>query len=206
MKKRKDDRAELLDWFLPIPCARHDGHNGFKWGVLAPLNMGKEEMKKLYIVVESVRNSFFQLSKHLPKFLQTHIVFVNEPVDSQDDVSQFWTALGFTGDWLEAACDLNPFFVNFILPFFVLMSRDAKRNVVFLVPVALIIFFTHWLDVLTMVLPGTMHDHGALGAIEIGMFLMFLGLFLMFTLRSLAKAPLMTKNHPMYDESVHLHT
>ncbi|TXB67381.1 quinol:cytochrome C oxidoreductase [Vicingus serpentipes] len=101
---------------------------------------------------------------------------------------------------------LGTFFVNFILPFFVLMSRDAKRNVVFLVPVALIIFFTHWLDVLTMVLPGTMHDHGALGAIEIGMFLMFLGLFLMFTLRSLAKAPLMTKNHPMYDESVHLHT
>tara|TARA_R110001592_G_scaffold52689_2_gene161658 strand:- start:10280 stop:11488 length:1209 start_codon:yes stop_codon:yes gene_type:complete len=101
---------------------------------------------------------------------------------------------------------MGTFFVNFILPFFVLMSRDAKKNVIFLVPVALILFFTHWLDVLTMVLPGTMHNHGGLGAIEIGMFLMFLGAFLMVTLRSIAKAPLMTKNHPMYDESVHLHT
>ena len=101
---------------------------------------------------------------------------------------------------------IGTFLVNFILPFFVLMSRDAKKNVIFLVPVALILFFTHWLDVLTMVLPGTMHNHGGLGAIEIGMFFMFLGAFLMVTLRALAKAPLMTKNHPMYDESIHLHT
>jgi uncharacterized membrane protein YiaA len=101
---------------------------------------------------------------------------------------------------------VGTFFVNFLLPFFVLMSRDAKKNVVFLLPVALIIFFTHWLDVLTMVLPGTMHNHGSLGSIEIGMFLMFLGLFIMVTLRSLSKTPLMAKNHPMYDESIHLHT
>jgi hypothetical protein len=101
---------------------------------------------------------------------------------------------------------IGTFLTNFILPFFVIMSRDAKRNPVFLVPVALIIFFTHWLDVLIMVLPGTMHDHGQLGAIEIGMFLIFLGFFIMVTLRSLTKAALMPKNHPMYDESKHLHT
>lgn len=101
---------------------------------------------------------------------------------------------------------IGTFLTNFILPFFVIMSRDAKRNPVFLVPVALIIFFTHWLDVLTMVLPGTMHDHGQLGAVEIGMFLTFLGFFIMVTLRSLTKASLMPKNHPMFDESKHLHT
>jgi len=101
---------------------------------------------------------------------------------------------------------LGTFLVNFLLPFFVLMSRDSKKNVVFLVPVALIIFIAHWIDVLVMVLPGTMHNHGSLGAIEIGMFLTFLGLFIMITLRALTKAPLMPKNHPMYDESVHLHT
>ncbi len=101
---------------------------------------------------------------------------------------------------------LGTFFVNFLLPFFVLMSRDAKKNAVFLIPVAVIIFVAHWIDVLVMVLPGTMHNHGSLGAIEIGMFLTFLGLFIMVTLRALTKAPLMPKNHPMYDESVHLHT
>ena len=101
---------------------------------------------------------------------------------------------------------IGTFLVNFLLPFFVLMSRDAKKNVVFLLPVAIILFFCHWIDVLVMVLPGTMHNHGGLGAIEIGMFLVFLGLFILFTLKSLSKAPLMPKNHPMLDESKHLHT
>lgn len=100
---------------------------------------------------------------------------------------------------------VGTFLVNFILPFFVLMSRDAKRNPIFIVPIALIIFLTHWIDVLVMVLPGTMFDHGQLGFVEIGMFLTFLGVFIFVILRSLAKAPLETKNHPMYDESVHLH-
>ncbi len=100
---------------------------------------------------------------------------------------------------------LGTFAINFFLPFFVLMSRDAKRNGIFLVPIALIIFVGHWLDVLVMVLPGTMFDHGHLGAVEIGMFLTFLGIFIFTVLRALSKAPLQTKNHPMYDESLHLH-
>ena len=101
---------------------------------------------------------------------------------------------------------LGTFVVNFLLPFFVLMARDAKRNAIFVLPVALIIFFTHFIDVLVMVLPGTMHEDGKLGFVEIGMFFMFLGVFIFTVLRSLSKAPLATKNHPMYDESVHLHT
>ena len=100
---------------------------------------------------------------------------------------------------------LGTFAMNFFLPFFVLMSRDAKRNGIFLVPIALIIFVGHWLDVLIMVLPGTMFDHGHVGAVEIGMFLTFLGIFIYTILTSLSKAPLQTKNHPMYDESLHLH-
>lgn len=101
---------------------------------------------------------------------------------------------------------IGTFLVNFLLPFFVLMSRDSKKNVVFLLPVAIILFICHWIDVLIMVLPGTMHADGGLGAIEVGMFLIFLGLFILFTLKSLSKAPLMPKNHPMFDESKHLHT
>ncbi len=100
---------------------------------------------------------------------------------------------------------LGTFFINFLLPFFVLMSRDAKRNAVFILPVAIIIFFTHFVDTLVLVLPGTMHEHGQLGFVEIGMFLMFLGVFIFTILRALSKAPLAIKNHPMYDESVHLH-
>jgi hypothetical protein len=100
---------------------------------------------------------------------------------------------------------LGTFFVNFLLPFFVLISRDTKRNAIFVIPVALIIFFAHFIDVLVMILPGTMHEHGHLGMVEIGMFLTFLGIFIFTVLRALSKAPLATKNHPMYDESIHLH-
>jgi uncharacterized membrane protein YczE len=100
---------------------------------------------------------------------------------------------------------LGTFFINFLLPFFVLMSRDAKRNGIFLIPVALIIFIGHWLDVLIMVLPGTLFKEGTVGFVEIGMFLTFLGVFIYVVLNALTKAPLQTKNHPMYDESLHLH-
>ena len=100
---------------------------------------------------------------------------------------------------------LGTFFINFLMPFFILMSRDAKRNGIFLIPVALVIFVGHWLDVLIMVLPGTLFEEGTLGLVEIGMFLMFSGVFIYVVLNSLSKAPLQTKNHPMYDESLHLH-
>ena len=49
------------------------------------------------------------------------------------------------------------------------------------------------------------YKDGGLGLVEIGMFFMFLGVFIFTILRSLSKAPLEIKNHPMYDESVHLH-
>jgi hypothetical protein len=100
---------------------------------------------------------------------------------------------------------IGTFFVNFLMPFFILMSRDAKRNGIFLIPVALVIFLGHWIDVLIMVLPGTLFEEGSLGLVEIGMFLTFLGVFIFVVLNALSKAPLQTKNHPMYDESLHLH-
>jgi len=97
-------------------------------------------------------------------------------------------------------------FINFFFPFFILMSRDAKRNIIFLLPVALIIFMGHWLDVYLLVTPGVMHDAGAhIGLLEISMFLGFLGLFVFTVFTQLAKAPLEVKNHPFLEESVHHH-
>src|SRR5690606_3083966 len=97
------------------------------------------------------------------------------------------------------------FCVSFFLPFFILMSRDAKSNAVFILPVALIIVIGHWLDVLTMVLPGTMFEEGSVGLVEIGMFLTFTGIFTFVVLKALTKGSLVPKNHPMLDESIHLH-
>ena len=97
------------------------------------------------------------------------------------------------------------FFMNFLFPMILLMSRDSKRNYFFLVFVGCIIFVGHWLDVFMMVMPGTVNGHWHLGWMEIGMSLGFLGLMLYVVHRALTKSPLMVQKHPYLDESVHHH-
>ena len=97
------------------------------------------------------------------------------------------------------------FFVNFIFPMVILMSRDAKRNPIFFLPVALIIFMGHWFDVYCLVMPGTVGSHWHYGFLEMGMFLGFLGLFVFVVLNKLSKAPVVVKQHPFLDESLHHH-
>jgi hypothetical protein len=98
------------------------------------------------------------------------------------------------------------FFVNFALPMLLLMSRDAKRTRGLLVAVSLIIFFFHWLDVFVIVMPSTVASHWHLGGIEFGMFLFFLGFLTNRLLNFLTEAPLLPKNSPYVEESLHHHT
>jgi hypothetical protein len=96
------------------------------------------------------------------------------------------------------------FFINFAIPMVLLMSRDAKRNPRFLIGVGAVIFIGHWLDINMIVMPGALghHFHG-IGLLEVGMFLLFLGVFIRTVLTALTKAPLTPVNHPYLDESVH---
>jgi len=95
------------------------------------------------------------------------------------------------------------FFMNFVFPMILLMSRDAKRNYFFLTFVGCIIFIGHWLDVFMMVMPGTVHGAWHLGWVELGIALGFLGLLLFVVNRALTKAPLMVQKHPFLDETIH---
>ncbi len=96
------------------------------------------------------------------------------------------------------------FFTNFLFPMVILIARDAKRQVGYLITVGVIIFVGHWLDVYMMIVPGSL-GHLHFGFMEIGMFLGFLGLFLYVVFNSFSKAPMTVKNHPFLDESKHLH-
>jgi hypothetical protein len=54
------------------------------------------------------------------------------------------------------------------------------------------------------VLPGALGDHfHAIGLLEVGLFLAFLGLFILTVLNALTQAPLTPVNHPYLEESVH---
>ena len=100
---------------------------------------------------------------------------------------------------------IGMFFVNFAIPFYVLLARDAKRNPKFLIPVCFLIFLGHYTDVYLLVVPGTLHDHAHFGFFEWGTFLGFLGLFIHVTFSRLAAAPLIAVNHPYLEESKALH-
>ncbi len=47
--------------------------------------------------------------------------------------------------------------INFVLPFFLLISRDAKRKLGTVMLVAMIVFLGHWMDFFLMVKPGVAH-------------------------------------------------
>lgn len=95
--------------------------------------------------------------------------------------------------------------LNFVLPFLLLMTRDAKRQISMLRVVTPIIMVGHWFDFYNMITPGVMKYEGAIGFLEIGLFMVFLGAFLLVVLNGLTKLPLVGKNHPMLQESLHHH-
>jgi hypothetical protein len=95
--------------------------------------------------------------------------------------------------------------VNFVLPFLMLMTRDAKRQVSMLKVVCPIIIIGHWFDFFNMVTPGVMQHDGGIGLLEIGTAFIFAAVFLLVVLNSLSKIPLFGKNDPMLQESLHHH-
>ncbi|HNQ11618.1 MAG TPA: quinol:cytochrome C oxidoreductase [Bacteroidia bacterium] len=95
------------------------------------------------------------------------------------------------------------FFINFIFPFLMFMSRDAKRKAGLMTVVGVVLIFGHWLDVFIMVTPGVVGHHWHFGWMEIGTMLGFLGAFLYVTKIHLAKASLMPKQDPFMQESLH---
>jgi hypothetical protein len=95
------------------------------------------------------------------------------------------------------------FFINFAFPMLLLMSRDAKRHAGILTTVGIIVLAGHWVDAYLMFMGGSMGHHAYIGAMEIGMALLFLGFFIRMILTNLTKAPLTPVNHPFLDESIH---
>ena len=93
--------------------------------------------------------------------------------------------------------------INFIFPFLVLMTRDAKRTNVFLKVVGFGLLAGHWLDFYQMVMPGTVGVNGGFGFVEFGMLAIFACGYVLVVSRSIASAPLIAKNHPMLEESLH---
>jgi hypothetical protein len=86
------------------------------------------------------------------------------------------------------------------------MRRNSKRNYGTLTMMSVLILFGHWLDFYQMVMPSVSPNHVPFMLVDFGIALGFVGLIMFITARSLAKAPLIAKNHPFLKESIIHHT
>ncbi|MGB3182163.1 MAG: quinol:cytochrome C oxidoreductase [Cyclobacteriaceae bacterium] len=95
--------------------------------------------------------------------------------------------------------------LNFFFPFLVLMTRDSKRHSIFLKIVCTVVLVGHWIDFYLMVTPGVLKENGGFQFLEVGLALIYFAAFAFVALLSLSKHPLVPKNHPMLEESIHHH-
>ena len=94
--------------------------------------------------------------------------------------------------------------MNFLAPVLLLMDRDNKRTDAKLLFVSIVVLLGHWVDYYQMIMPGAVEDgHNGFGIVEIGTALGFVGLFTFTVLSNLSKKPLIAKNHPLLQESLH---
>jgi hypothetical protein len=96
--------------------------------------------------------------------------------------------------------------INFLAPLLILMRRGSKRNYGTITMMSVLILFGHWLDYYQMVFPSLSPDHVPFMLVDMGIGLGFVGIIMFVTARSLAKHPLIAKNHPFLKESIIHHT
>jgi hypothetical protein len=92
--------------------------------------------------------------------------------------------------------------VNFIVPFFGLITYNAKRNLNWVALIAAILLLGHWLDYWLMIMPASAGEYATIGVFEICVTIMYACLFLFIVLKSLSAGPLIVKNDPFLKESL----
>ena len=96
--------------------------------------------------------------------------------------------------------------VGWVLPFLLLLPREAKRTPAWLVPVAILVLLGRFLDVWLQVAPATLPSGPPVPWLELGALAGIGGAFTAVFLRILAAAPLQPVHDPYLGESLHHHT
>ncbi len=115
----------------------------------------------------------------------------------------------FLNDGVYRPLFITNLVINFLFPFFFLMTRDAKRTGTILKVAAWGLLLGHWVDFYLMMMPGTLGNHGGFNLgfffVELGMTMLFSSLFIGSLVYGLSRLPLIAKNHPYLQESKHHH-
>ena len=96
--------------------------------------------------------------------------------------------------------------VNWVLPFLLLLPREAKREPKRLLPVAILLMCGRWLDLWLMAMPGNFSVAPVPGIFELAGILGPVGLFAFWVSRRFARVPLIVRHDPYLQESLHHNT
>jgi len=97
-------------------------------------------------------------------------------------------------------------FLNFVFPFFTLITAGAKRTYGLLLFACPVILLGHWLDFYVLTMPGAVGSANSGFLLEIGIALTYIGAFGLWVFWQLTKAPLLQTEHPFVQESLYHHT
>lgn len=98
------------------------------------------------------------------------------------------------------------FVVNFLLPVLLLMSRDTKRNKVYLLFVAVLVLLGHWVDFYLLVIPGPLKMAFSISWFELGILALFVGITMFLVGGKLRGRVLTLSQAPFFRESAIQHT
>lgn len=107
------------------------------------------------------------------------------------------------GGWLAVSYMILIF--KFIVPFFLLLPREAKRNPDHLVRVSALMLIMQWVDIYWLVYPNFNEGHITFGFWEVGLYIGFMGAFVWCVTRFLAKNKVVPVNDPYMHEAMHHH-
>jgi hypothetical protein len=96
-------------------------------------------------------------------------------------------------------------FLNWIIPFVVLMPVSSKRNPSTLAKVAIVVLAGRWVDLYLMIFPPLVGETPAFGLWELGTVVGVIAAAWFFFERSMREASLVPLNDPRLEESLHYH-
>lgn len=95
--------------------------------------------------------------------------------------------------------------LNWIVPFFVLLSKSAKRSESIMLKVAVVVLIGRWVDLYTMIFPTTIGAAPVFGLWEVAAICCLVGITGWLVFRSFASAPPVSGKDPYLAESLHYH-
>jgi len=95
--------------------------------------------------------------------------------------------------------------LNWVVPFFALLPRPAKRNASIMMKVAVVVLVGRWVDLYVMVFPSTLGETPVFGVWEVASICCLIGIAGLLLFRSFATGNAVPRRDPHLYESLHYH-